>query len=128
MPAPGTLRISVAADPTAELGRLYRLVRKVADAKVAFEVMAGPDPRDPHSVPLLDVPPPAQPRVAVSPRLGLDVAVDAGAIPSHAVADPLDRWLVATARRHDVPLVTCDRALLAYAASSRQVTVIDGRK
>lgn len=50
--------------------------RTVADAKVAFEVMAGPDPRDPHSVPLLDVPPPANPRIAVSPRLGLDVAVD----------------------------------------------------
>lgn len=50
--------------------------RSVADARVAFEVMAGPDPRDPHSVALLDVPPPAQPRIAVSPRLGLNVAVD----------------------------------------------------
>ncbi|TAJ87518.1 amidase [Reyranella sp.] len=50
--------------------------RSVADARVAFEVMAGPDRRDPHSVALLDVPPPAQPRIAVSPRLGLDVAVD----------------------------------------------------
>ena len=50
--------------------------RSVADAKVAFEVMAGPDRRDPHSVALLDVPPPSSPRIAVSPRLGLDVAVD----------------------------------------------------
>lgn len=50
--------------------------RSVADARVAFEVMAGPDRRDPHSVALLDLPPPANPRVAVSPRLGLDVAVD----------------------------------------------------
>lgn len=50
--------------------------RSVADARVAFEVMAGPDRRDPHSVALLDVPPPAQPRIAVSPRLGLNVAVD----------------------------------------------------
>jgi aspartyl-tRNA(Asn)/glutamyl-tRNA(Gln) amidotransferase subunit A len=50
--------------------------RSVADAKVAFEVMAGPDPRDPHSVATLDVPPPSMPRIAVSPRLGLDVAVD----------------------------------------------------
>ena len=33
--------------------------RSVADAKVAFEVMAGPDRRDPHSVALLDVPPPS---------------------------------------------------------------------
>ncbi len=50
--------------------------RTVADARVAFEVMAGPDARDPHSVALLDVPPPASPRIAVSPRLGLGVAVD----------------------------------------------------
>lgn len=50
--------------------------RTVADARVAFEVMAGPDPRDPHSVALPDVPPPANPRIAVSPRLGLGVAVD----------------------------------------------------
>jgi aspartyl-tRNA(Asn)/glutamyl-tRNA(Gln) amidotransferase subunit A len=49
----------------------------VADARMAFQVMAGPDPRDPHSVALLDVPPPAKPRIAVSPRLGLNVAVDA---------------------------------------------------
>lgn len=62
-------------------GPLYGVVapmgRSVADARVAFEAMAGPDPRDPHSVALLDVPPPANPRIAVSPRLGLDAAVDA---------------------------------------------------
>jgi len=61
-------------------GPLYGVVapmgRSVADAKVAFEVMAGPDPRDPHSVATLDQPPPAQPRIAFSPRLGLGVAVD----------------------------------------------------
>lgn len=50
--------------------------RTVADARAAFEVMAGPDRRDPHSVALLDVPPPAEARIAVSPRLGLGVAVD----------------------------------------------------
>jgi aspartyl-tRNA(Asn)/glutamyl-tRNA(Gln) amidotransferase subunit A len=62
-------------------GPLYGVVapmgRSVADAKVAFEVMAGPDRRDPHSVATLDVPPPANPRIAMSPRLGLNVAVDA---------------------------------------------------
>ena len=62
-------------------GPLYGVVapmgRSVADAKVAFEVMAGPDRRDPHSVATLDVPPPANPRIAVSARLGLNVAVDA---------------------------------------------------
>ena len=50
--------------------------RTVADARAIFEVTAGPDPRDPHSVALLDVPPPSAPRIAVSPRLGLNVAVD----------------------------------------------------
>jgi aspartyl-tRNA(Asn)/glutamyl-tRNA(Gln) amidotransferase subunit A len=50
--------------------------RSVSDVRLAFEVMVGPDPLDPHSVALLDVPPPARPRLAVSRRLGLDVAVD----------------------------------------------------
>lgn len=50
--------------------------RTVADTRAAFEVMAGPDRRDPHSIALLDVPPPAEPRIAASPRLGLGVAVD----------------------------------------------------
>jgi aspartyl-tRNA(Asn)/glutamyl-tRNA(Gln) amidotransferase subunit A len=62
-------------------GPLYGVVapmgRSVADAKVAFEVMAGPDPRDPHSVATLDLPPPSNPRIAYSPRLGMGVAVDA---------------------------------------------------
>jgi aspartyl-tRNA(Asn)/glutamyl-tRNA(Gln) amidotransferase subunit A len=71
-------------------GPLYGVVapmgRTVADARAAFEAMAGPDPRDPHSVALLDVPPPANPRIAVSPRLGLDVAVDADVMAAFAVA------------------------------------------
>ncbi|MGZ5899273.1 MAG: amidase family protein [Reyranella sp.] len=41
-------------------GPLYGVVapmgRSVADTKVAFEVMAGPDRRDPHSVATFDVP------------------------------------------------------------------------
>ena len=60
--------------------------RSVADAKVAFEVMAGPDPRDPHSVALLDVPPPSSPRIAVSPRLGLGVPVDPDVIAAFETA------------------------------------------
>ena len=71
-------------------GPLYGVVapmgRTVADARAAFEAMAGPDPRDPHSVALLDVPPPANPRIAVSPRLGLDVAVDPDVMAAFAVA------------------------------------------
>ncbi|CCD97944.1 amidase [Bradyrhizobium sp. STM 3809] len=48
----------------------------VADARLAFEAMAGVDPRDPTT---FDLPPAGQPkplRIAFSPRLGLDVAVD----------------------------------------------------
>ncbi len=60
--------------------------RSVADARVAFEVMAGPDRRDPHSVALLDIPPPSQPRIAVSPRLGLNVAVDPDVIAAFEAA------------------------------------------
>lgn len=80
------LKTSAGAIPTpfgfgGAYGPLYGVTapmgRTVADARVAFEVMAGPDPRDPHSVATLDVPPPANPRIAVSPRLGLGVAVDA---------------------------------------------------
>ena len=50
--------------------------RTVADVRLMFDVMAGPDPRDPVSVAVLDAHPPKRPRVAYSPRLGLSVAVD----------------------------------------------------
>ena len=69
------LKTSAGAIPT-PFGVTAPMGRTVADAKVAFEVMAGPDPRDPHSVAVLDIPPPSSPRIAVSPRLGLNVAVD----------------------------------------------------
>jgi aspartyl-tRNA(Asn)/glutamyl-tRNA(Gln) amidotransferase subunit A len=39
--------------------------RTVADAGMTLEIMAGPDPRDQRSVALLDVPPRANPRIAV---------------------------------------------------------------
>ncbi|MGJ4926712.1 amidase [Bradyrhizobium sp. HKCCYLS2038] len=52
------------------------LTADVGDARLAFEVMAGPDPRDPHAIDVAAAGP-AQPlRIAFSPRLGLDVAVD----------------------------------------------------
>ena len=54
-----------------------------------------------------------------------EVAVDAGLIPASALADPIDRWLVATAREHGLPLVTADRRVLDYASRTGLVRVID---
>lgn len=55
-------------------------------------------------------------------RLGLTVlpvsaavALEAAYLPEPFHRDPVDRWLVATARLEGVPLVTSDRAILAYA-------------
>ena len=54
-----------------------------------------------------------------------DAAIDAGLIPASALADPIDRWLVATAREHALPLVTADRKILDYASRTGLVRVID---
>jgi len=53
------------------------------------------------------------------------VAVDAGGLSRTALADPLDRLLVATARRLDATFLTCDARILDYAASTRNVRVHD---
>ena len=55
------------------------ITRTVGDAALMFEVLAGADPRDPHSVDFPDPGPrPAHSlRIAYSPKLGLDVPVDA---------------------------------------------------
>ena len=55
-----------------------------------------------------------------------EIAIDAGLIPPSALADPFDRCLVATARECGLPLVTCDRRILAYAKRTGLVRVIDG--
>lgn len=53
------------------------------------------------------------------------IAVDAGSIPRHALSDPLDRLLVATARRLDATFLTCDARILDYAAETGNVHVQD---
>ena len=53
------------------------------------------------------------------------VAIDAGAMPSLALPDPIDRLLVASARHADLPLVTRDRAILEYAKRTQLVRVTD---
>ncbi len=65
-------------EPTFGISCICPITRDVADATLAFEVMAGADPRDPHSVDVAA----AQPfdlrdlRIAVTPRWGFDVPVD----------------------------------------------------
>lgn len=53
------------------------------------------------------------------------IALDAGHIPRAALADPMDRLLVATARQLDATLVTSDRAILKY-GDKGHVRVHDG--
>jgi PIN domain nuclease of toxin-antitoxin system len=60
--------------------------------------------------------------------LNTDVAIDAGALGSEAVPDPIDRLLVATARDTEVPLVTRDRRLLDFANRTRLLRVHDASR
>ena len=55
------------------------------------------------------------------------VALDAGHIPRSALADPLDRLLVATARHLAATFVTADDGILEYAVTTGQVRVHDAR-
>jgi PIN domain nuclease of toxin-antitoxin system len=57
--------------------------------------------------------------------MDMDIAIDAGMIPASALADPIDRVLVASARAYAVPLVTRDHQILAYAERSKLVRVVD---
>ncbi|MDR2334568.1 MAG: amidase [Burkholderiaceae bacterium] len=58
---------------------LAPIARNVADTELMFEQLAGPDVRDPQSIPLSADPPreAAGLHIAFSPRFGLDVPVDA---------------------------------------------------
>jgi PIN domain nuclease of toxin-antitoxin system len=67
----------------------------------------------------------AGPRVA---ELTPAMAIDAGSIPRTALADPLDRLLVATARQLGAAFVTGDRPILDYASQTGNVRVHDARR
>ena len=60
-------------------------------------------------------------------ELTAHIAIDAGHIARAALPDPMDRFLVATARQLDAMLVTCDRAILKY-GDSGHVRVHDGSR
>ena len=53
------------------------------------------------------------PFVALLP-LGLDVSYEANHLPGSFHRDPADQIIVATARLHDLTLITCDRRILDY--------------
>jgi PIN domain nuclease of toxin-antitoxin system len=53
------------------------------------------------------------------------IAIDAGAIPRMALADPLDRLLVATARHLDATFLTADQQILQYARDTLNVRAHD---
>lgn len=65
------------AEPFFGLSVIAPIAADVADIALAFEAMAGADPRDPDSADIAqDADDIAGLRIAFSPRLGLDVAVD----------------------------------------------------
>ncbi len=43
-----------------------------------------------------------------------DIAIDAYSLPGEFHKDPADRLIVATARVHQLTIITCDRKILAY--------------
>ena len=55
------------------------------------------------------------------------IAVASVGLPGDLGADPADRFIVATARHFGVPLVTADRAILAYGLQGH-VRVLDARR
>jgi PIN domain nuclease of toxin-antitoxin system len=69
----------------------------------------------------------AVPGVRLAP-LSAAVAIDAGSLPRTALADPLDRLIVATARQLDATLLTSDTGILSYASETGNVRVQDSSK
>lgn len=68
----------------------------------------------------------AEPGISLLP-LEPAIAVDAGRLPGNIHGDPADRTIVATARHHDMPLLTGDQRILDYGAAGH-VRVIDARR
>lgn len=56
------------------------------------------------------------------------IALDAGSISREALADPLDRLLVATARQLDATLLTSDTRILDYVRETGNVRVADASR
>lgn len=56
------------------------------------------------------------------------IAMDAGRISRSALADPLDRLLIASARQLDATLLTADARMLDYAAGHAEVRTHDASR
>lgn len=52
-----------------------------------------------------------------------DVFIASCALPQPIHKDPIDRILIATAREHDLTIITRDRAILAYGAAGHVKTL-----
>ena len=55
------------------------------------------------------------------------IAIDSVRLPGAFHADPADRFIVATARHREAPLLTADRAILSYAAGGHVRALDAGR-
>jgi len=59
-------------------------------------------------------------------NLDPEIAIDSVMLPGSFQKDPADRIIIATARHFKVPLLTVDRAILAYGEAGH-VNVVDAR-
>ncbi|CAN7298399.1 type II toxin-antitoxin system VapC family toxin [Pararhizobium sp. LjRoot235] len=64
----------------------------------------------------------ALPGIALAP-LEAPISVGSVRLPGNFHADPADRMIVATARFHQVPLMTADQAILSYGAKGHLNTL-----
>ncbi|CZT35861.1 PIN domain nuclease, a component of toxin-antitoxin system (PIN domain) [Rhizobium sp. 9140] len=64
----------------------------------------------------------ALPGIEIAPLTG-PISVESVRLPGTFHADPADRMIVATARHHALPLMTADKAILAYSAAGHIDTI-----
>lgn len=102
------------AEPFFGLSVIAPMTRNVADAALAFEAMVGVDARDADSIGIEGGTAASPPRIAFSPKLGLDVPVDAViADRLEQIVDQLRRGGVHVTRRDPVwPQGATEEALM----------------
>ena len=64
--------------------------------------------------------------ISIAPLIP-EIAIDSATLPGDIHGDPVDRIIIATARHHNLPLLTMDRKILAYGKAGH-VAVIDARR